>query len=340
MTANHQILFASRPEGMPEASNFDYQPIDVPTPGEGEMLLRMIFLSVDPYMRGRMILAKSYAAPFELGEPIYSGGVAEVMESNGGKFEKGAIVGGIMNWREYQTHDGSELTQIPNSGLPYSYALGALGMPGMTAWAGLNLHGKPKEGETLVVSAASGAVGAMVAQMGKAKGLRVVGVAGGAEKCAYVTDELGADACVDHRDPDLNKKLKEACPDGVDIYFENVGGATLDAVIPLFNPFARMPLCGMIAHYNDLGAPTGPDRAPALMRALLTMRVTVRGFIVTDHWNQFPEFLAETAPQIAAGKIKVKETVTDGLENAPSAFISLLSGGNFGKQIVRVGDDP
>ena len=339
MSANHETILASRPDGMPTSENFSYRECAAPEPGADEILIRLIYISVDPYMRGRMIVSKSYIAPFEVDKPLESGCVGQVVATNNDRYAVGDFVTGMMKWAELQTHTGKDLVKLDGK-LPLSYALGVLGMPGMTAWAGLNIHGKPKEGETLVVSAASGAVGSLVVQLGKAKGLRVVGVAGGAEKCVFVVDELGADACVDHRDPDLAANLKAACPDGVDIYFENVGGATLDAVTPLFNPFSRMPLCGMIAHYNDMAAPSGPDRAPAIMRAILTMRVNVRGFIVRDHWEKFPEFLGEVGPLVATGKVKVKETVTEGLENAPDAFMALLTGGNFGKQIVKVGDDP
>ena len=339
MSANHETILASRPDGMPTAANFSYRESSTPEPGAGEILIRLIYISVDPYMRGRMIVSKSYIAPFEVDQPLESGCVGQVVTSNNDRYAVGDFVTGMMKWSELQTHSGKDLVKLDGK-LPLSYALGVLGMPGMTAWAGLNIHGKPKEGETLVVSAASGAVGSLVVQLGKAKGLRVVGVAGGAEKCAFVVDELGADACVDHRDANLAANLKAACPNGIDIYFENVGGSTLDAVVPLFNPFSRMPLCGMIAHYNDMASPSGPDRAPAIMRAILTMRVNVRGFIVRDHWEKFPEFLAEVGPLVATGKVKVKETVTEGLENAPEAFMALLTGGNFGKQIVKVGDDP
>ena len=340
MSANHQILLASRPHGMPVAENFEHVEATAPQPGPGELQLRLIYLSVDPYLRGRMMDAKSYIAPFEIGKPVQSGCVAEVTASNNDGFAVGDIVVGMMDWAEVQTHSGKDLTKMSKTAGPLSYALGVLGMPGMTAWAGLNIHGRPKEGETLVVSAASGAVGSLVTQLGKARGLRVVGVAGGAEKCRYVVEELGADICLDHRDPDLAKKMKEACPKGIDIYFENVAGVTLEAVIPLLNPFSRIPLCGMIANYNLTAAPEGPDKLPALWRKLLTMRVNVRGFIVFDHWDRYGDFLAEVGPMVASGQVKAKETVSHGLAEAPNAFISLLQGGNFGKAVVKVGDEP
>jgi NADPH-dependent curcumin reductase CurA len=261
------------------------------------------------------------------------------MSSDVEGFAAGEVVTGRMKWAEYQTHDGEGLTKVP-PGTKLSYSLGVLGMPGMTAWAGLNIHGQPKAGETLVVSAASGAVGSLVAQLGKLKGLRVVGVAGGPEKCAFVRDELGADDCLDHRDPDLAAKMAAACPDGIDIYFENVGGVTLDAVLPNLNTFARIPLCGVISHYRLGANPPGPDRLPGLWRRLLTTRSTVRGFIIFDHWDRYPEFLEEVTPMVMDGRIKARESVSEGLASAPEAFISLLGGGNFGKQVVRVGPEP
>lgn len=339
MSTNAEIILASRPTGAPVAANFEHRAIEMPTIGDGQVHLRLIYLSLDPYLRGRMNAGKSYVPPFEVGAAMGSGCVAEVMESRNDGFAAGDLVMGGIDWVEHQAHSGEGLMKLDGRTKP-SYALGVLGMPGMTAWAGLNIHGKPKEGETLVVSAASGAVGSLVTQLGKSYGLRVVGVAGGAEKCGYVVDELGADACVDHRDLDLNAKLAAACPNGADIYFENVGGVTLDAVVPLMNPFSRMPVCGMIANYNDTGAAEGQDRLPFMMRSILTKRIAVRGFIVRDHWEKFPDFLAEVGPKVMSGEIKVKETMTQGLENTPAAFISLLEGGNFGKQVVQVGADP
>ncbi len=342
MTLNREILLASYPVGTPTPENFILREAPAPATPKGGVVLKLLWLSVDPYLRGRMSDAKSYAQPFVPGGPIYSGGVAEVLESDHPSYPKGALVMGIMNWAHLQAHTGAGLTVLdPAQGwgtaLSPSLSLGALGMPGLTAWVGLNVHGKPKEGETIVVSAATGAVGSMVCQLAKRRGLRVVGVAGGAEKCAYAVDVLGCDACVDHRDPDLKKKLAEACPKGVDIYFENVGGATLFAVLPILNFFARIPLCGMISQYNAMaGGAEGPDRSAQLWRAILVNRATVRGFIVFDHAEKTGEFLAEAAPLVAAGEIKVKETVTEGLENAPAAFLSLLSGTNFGKAVVKI----
>jgi NADPH-dependent curcumin reductase CurA len=336
MSNNHEIILASRPVGMPTAENFGHQAIANPEPAAGEVLLRTIYLSVDPYLRGRMNEGKSYIPPFEPGGPIESGCVAEVVASNNDAFKAGDYVVGSLKWAEVQTHSGAGLTKLNPAMGPLSYALGVMGMPGMTAWAGLTIHGKPKEGETIVVSAATGAVGSLVCQLAKLRGLRVVGVAGGAEKCAYAVETLGCDACVDHRDPDLKKKLRAACPDGVDIYFENVGGVTLSAVMPLMNPFSRIPLCGMISQYNLTDAGEGPDKSGAMWRAFLVSRITVRGFIVTDHWGQYPEFLAEVGPLLATGAVKAKESFTEGLSSAPDALLQVLSGGNFGKQVVRV----
>ena len=336
MSANTEVVLVTRPVGAPKPEYFAARPAPAPETGAGEIELKLLWLSVDPYMRGRMTDAKSYIAPFEPGEALEGGAVAEVTASDNPKFAVGDKVTGMLKWRAIQSHTGEGLTKLDPALPNPSWALGVLGMPGMTAWAGLTLHGKPKEGETIVVSAATGAVGSLVCQLAKAKGLRVVGVAGGSEKCAYAVEQLGCDVCVDHRDPDLKKKLKDACPKGVDIYFENVGGVTLEAVLPLLNPFSRIPLCGRIAHYNDTELPAGPDKSGLLWRLMLVNRVTVRGFIVTDHWDKFPEFLAEVTPMLMSGKVKVKETVMEGLENAPSAFIKLLEGGNMGKMVVKV----
>ncbi len=339
MPTNHEIQLASRPVGAPTDANFAHQTMPMPEAGAGEVLLRLVYLSVDPYLRGRMNDVKSYIPPFEVGKPLESGCVAEVVATNNPDFKVGDHVAGGMKWAEYQTHTGKGLTKLTPANGPLSYALGVLGMPGMTAWAGLNIHGRPVEGETIVVSAATGAVGSLVCQLAKHKGLRVIGVAGGAEKCTYAVKELGCDICLDHTDPDLKAKMKEATPKGVDIYFENVGGVTLEATFPRMNPFSRIPVCGMISGYNATGPYEGADRFGPIWRSILTNRISVRGFIVSDHWDQYPEFLAEVGPMLASGKVKAKESVTEGLENAPKAFMGLLSGANFGKAVVRVGPD-
>jgi NADPH-dependent curcumin reductase CurA len=337
---NRQILLASRPTGEPTSDNFKLVESNIPSPGHGQMLLRTIYLSLDPYMRGRMNAGKSYAQPVEVGEVMEGRAVGEVAESKLTGYEAGDLLFAPIGWQEYAVSDGTGVRKLDPSLRPISYALGVLGMPGLTAYTGLLNIGQPKSGETLVVAAASGAVGSVVGQIGKIKGCRVVGVAGGAEKCGYVKKELGFDECLDHRQPNLAEQLKTACPSGVDIYFENVGGKVLDAVLPMLNDFARIPVCGLIAHYNATELPPGPDRVPLLMHSILTKRLLFRGFIVSDFALQFPQFLADMVPWLKAGKIKYREDITDGLENAPHELIGLLRGENFGKKIIRVGAEP
>jgi NADPH-dependent curcumin reductase CurA len=342
MTAvrNRQILLASRPHGEPRPDNFRLVESDIPQPGPGRMLLRTIYLSLDPYMRGRMSAGPSYARPVEVGEVMEGRSVCEVVGSNLPQYREGDIVFAPTGWQEYSLSDGSGARKIDPALGPISYALGVLGMPGLTAYTGLLNIGQPKPGETLVVAAASGAVGSVVGQIGKIKGCRVVGIAGGERKCKYVAEELGFDACLDHHQPDLPARVKAACPEGIDIYFENVGGAVFDAVLPLLNDFARVPVCGIIAHYNDTELPAGPDRVPLLLRSILVKRLTFRGFIVWDFAAQFPDFLRDVSGWLREGKVKSREDVTDGLENAPRELIGLLRGENFGKKIIRVGPDP
>lgn len=337
---NRQILLASRPSGEPTLSNFKLIEAEIPTPGPGQMLLRSIYLSLDPYMRGRMNAGKSYARPVEIGAVMEGRAVGEVVGSNLSGYKTGDIVFAPMGWQEYALSDGMGTRKIDPSLGPISYALGVLGMPGLTAYTGLFNIGQPKSGETLVVAAASGAVGSVVGQIGRIKGCRVVGIAGGEKKCSYVKQELGFDECLDHREPQLAQKLKTACPSGIDVYFENVGGPVLDAVLPLLNDFARIPVCGQIANYNATELPPGPDRLPMLMLDILVRRLTFRGFIVSDFASQFPQFLADMVPWIKEGKIKYKEDITDGLENAPRELIGLLRGENFGKKVIRVGAGP
>jgi NADPH-dependent curcumin reductase CurA len=333
---NRQITLAARPDGEPRPENFRLVETAVPQPAEGQLLLKTLWLSLDPYMRGRMSAAKSYAKSVEVGEVMVGGTVSEVVESKHKDFKTGDIVAAMSGWQDYALSDGAMLRKLDSKAAPVSTALGVLGMPGMTAYFGLLEIGQPKPGETVVVSAASGAVGAVVGQIAKIKGCRVVGVAGGPEKCRYVTDELGFDACVDHRAPDLADKLAAACPKGIDVYFENVGGATWAAVFPLLNTHARVPVCGLIAHYNDKELPPGPDLTPRLMRAVLTKRLTLRGFIIFDFFPRFAEFERDVGAWVRAGKIKYREDVVEGLEAAPRAFIGLLRGKNFGKLLVRV----
>jgi NADPH-dependent curcumin reductase CurA len=333
---NRQIVLASRPEGEPSPDNFRLVEKEVPAPGDGQVLLKTLWLSLDPYMRGRISAAKSYARPVEIGEVMVGGAVSEVLESRNAHWKSGDIVMGYTGWQEYALSDGKGLRKLDPKVAPISTALGVLGMPGMTAYCGLFLIGQPKPGETVAVAAATGAVGAVVGQLAKLRGCRAIGIAGGPEKCRYLLDELGFDAAVDHRAPDLKEKLAAVCPDGIDVYFENVGGVVWDAVFPLLNTFARVPVCGVIAHYNDTELPPGPDRTPRLMRAILTKRLTVRGFLVSDFGDQEAAFLRDMSRWVREGKIKYREDVVDGLEAAPQALIGLLKGRNFGKLLVRV----
>jgi len=338
MPQGKRIVLASRPVGEPKPSDFRVEEYPVPAPGEGQVLLRTIWLSLDPYMRGRMSDAASYAAPVQIGEVMEGGTVSEVIASNNAAFKKGEIVLSRAGWQTHSLSDGRGLGKIDPQLAPISTAVGVLGMPGMTAYTGLLEIGKPQPGETVVVAAASGAVGSAVGQIAKIKGARAVGIAGGKEKCDYVKSELGFDECIDHRDPDLAARLKDACAKGIDVYFENVGGAVFDAVFPLLNNFARVPVCGLIAHYNDTEAKP-PKWASRFMFATLAKRLTFRGFIVSDFAARQSDFLRDMSQWLRDGKVKHKEFVTEGLENAPSAFIGLLKGANFGKQLVRVGPD-
>lgn len=342
MTANRnrQILLASRPQGEPTLGDFRLVDAEVPEPGPGQMLLRTIYLSLDPYMRGRMDAGPSYAAPVEVGAVMEGRSVCTVVWSNLPKYRAGDTVLAGTGWQEYALCDGRGVQRIDPTLRPISYALGVLGMPGLTAYTGLLNIGKPQTGETVVVAAASGAVGSVVGQIARIKGCRVVGVAGGDDKCRFVHEELGFDTCLDHRQHDLAERLKAACPRGIDIYFENVGGAVVDAVLPLLNNFARIPVCGLIAHYNATQLPTGPDRVPMVMHTILVKRLTFRGFIVTDFAAQYPQFLNEVSGWLREGRIKYREDITDGLENAPRQLIGLLKGENFGKKIIRVSPDP
>ena len=337
---NRRFLLASRPEGAPTPDNFRLESGAVPTPGAGDILLRTVFLSLDPYMRGRMSDAPSYAEPVAVDGLMVGGTVCRVAASGHPDYAEGDWVLAYTGWQDYAVSDGKGLYKLDPSRVPPSWALGILGMPGFTAYMGLTEIGRPQAGETVVVAAASGAVGSVVGQVAKQLGCRVVGIAGGPEKCAYVTDKLGFDACIDHRDEAFADQLQAACGDGIDVYFENVGGKVFDAVLPLLNPGARIPLCGLIASYNATELPPGPDRVPLLMGTLLKKRITVRGFIIFDDFgDRYGEFLDAMQPWLAAGKLHYREDVVDGLERAPEAFIGLLEGGNFGKLVVRVGPD-
>ena len=341
-----RIVLAKRPDGAPTAENFRLESVAMPEPGDGEVLARILYLSLDPYMRGRMDDAKSYAEAVAVDATMEGGCVAQVEASNAPGFEPGDIVMGMFGWASHGVAKAKTLLKLDPAAAPISTALGVLGMPGLTGWVGLKEYGRPKAGETLVVSAATGAVGSVVGQLGKIHGLRVVGVAGGAEKCAYAVETLGLDACIDHRAaPDakaLRAALAEACPEGVDIYWENVGGKTLEAVVPLMNVGGRIPVCGMIAWYNrgvlGPGGQPGPDRLPKMWRTILVNRLSVNGFIVLDHFHRFPESVGEVGGYLRDGRIAYRETVAEGLDSAPAAFMAMLEGGNFGKQLVKVSE--
>ncbi len=333
-----RVVLAARPQGAPKPEDFRVETAPVPAPAEGQFLARVIWLSLDPYMRGRMDDVKSYAKPVALGATMEGECVAAVIASQHQGYAVGDIVAGRFGWTTHALSDGSDVRRVDPAAAPLQTALGVLGMPGHTAWVGLTEILAARSGETIVVSAATGAVGSLACQLAKHRGLRVIGVAGGPEKCRYAVDTLGCDACPDHRAArdaaELSAAIAAAAPDGVDLYFENVGGKTLDATLRAMNPHGRIAVCGMIGWYSGAGAEA--IAAPALWRAILTRRLTARGFIVTDHADARPAFLAEVAPLVRSGAIAYRETVADGLAAAPAAFIRMLEGGNFGKQLVRV----
>lgn len=334
---NRQVLLNSRPVGAPVSDNFHLVETAIPQPGPGQMLLRTLYLSLDPYMRGRMSDAPSYAAPVTIGEPMVGGTVSRVEESRHPDFQAGDLVVAYAGWQDYALSDGSGVIKLDPGMAEPSMALGVLGMPGFTAHMGLLDIGQPKSGETVVVAAASGAVGSVVGQIARLKGCRVVGIAGGSKKCRYVVETLGFDTCIDHHSANLPEALAAACPRGIDVYFESVGGAVFDAVLPLLNVKARIPLCGLIAHYNDTQLPAGPDRLGLLTRTVLTKRIKLQGFIIFDDYgDRYSEFYAQMRTWLDTGAIKYREDIIDGLENAPQAFIGLLQGANFGKLLIRV----
>lgn len=335
-STNRRIVLASRPQGAPVAYNFRIETADIPSPNEGEILLRSVYLSLDPYMRGRMNDAKSYADPVAIDETMVGGTVCQVVESKHDNFDKGEWVLAFTGWQDYGISNGEGLIKMGMEPSHPSYALGVMGMPGFTAYMGLLDIGQPKEGDTLVVAAATGAVGSMVGQIGKLKGCRVVGVAGGAEKCDYAKTQLGFDECIDHKADDFAEQLAKVCDKGIDVYFENVGGKVFDAVLPLLNTGARIPLCGLISQYNATSLPEGPDRMSMLMAQLLIKRIKMQGFIIFDDYaHRYGEFAADMTKWLAQGKIHYREHLVDGLENAPEAFIGLLEGKNFGKLVVQ-----
>ena len=336
---NRRIVLAARPRGLPTARDFRVEEAAVPTPRDGQVLLRTLYLSLDPYMRNVMDeVAPVYARSVPLGEPMVGGTISRIVASNHPKFREGELVLANAGWQDYALSDGLDLSSLADMSHP-SHALGVLGMPAFTAYVGLLDIGQPNPGETLVVAAATGAVGAVVGQIAKLKGARVIGIAGGAAKCRYAVEELGFDVCLDRRDPQLAQQLAAACPRGIDVYFENVGGAVFDAVLPLLNIGARIPVIGVIAHYNDEVVSPGPDRLPKTMAAVLQKRIRMQGLIILDHYaDRFDAFRSDMSEWVAAGKVKLREDVIDGLENAPAAFIGLLEGRNFGKLVVRVAE--
>ncbi|MCK0170482.1 NADP-dependent oxidoreductase [Aliiroseovarius sp. S1123] len=339
-TTNRRIVLAERPVGLPDENTLRIEDVDILAPKDGEMLLRTVYLSLDPYMRGRMNDAKSYAEPVKIDEVMTGQVVAEVVTSNLSGFTKGDLVLAGSGWQDYAISDGTEVVNLGASPTNPSWSLGILGMPGYTAYAGLLKIGEPKPGETVVVAAASGPVGATVGQIAKIKGCRAVGIAGGAEKCAHVVNNLGFDICIDHNADDFAEQLKAACPDGIDVYFDNVGGKVLYGVLPLLNPFARMPVCGVVAWYNLTGLPDGPDFGPMIMSTILRMKVKVQGFIIFDSFpiSTYKEFVRDMTGWLAEGKVQYKEQMVDGLESAPEALNDLLLGKSFGKMVVKVGD--
>lgn len=340
MTRSTRILLARRPQGRPSPDDFRIEQADLPEPGDGQVLVRTIWLSLDPYMRGRMNEGPSYVAPVGLGEVMQGESVGEVVESRHPDFTPGMFVRAFGGWQSHAVLPGERLTRLDPNEAPLSTALGVLGMPGLTAYVGLHTIARPKAGETVVIGAASGAVGAIAGQLARSMGCRVVGVAGGADKRRYVTEDLGFDACLDRKEPDLAGRLAAACPKGVDIYVELVGGELFHAVLPLMNVHGRIPVIGMIAWYNLSALPEGPDRTPSVMRAILTKRLHVEGMIVYDRYDLEPEFRREVGELVRSGRLKYREDVVEGLERAPQALIDLLEGRNFGKLLVAVSPDP
>ena len=332
---NTQVLFSNRPEGAPTESNFEIVKTPIPGAGDGQVVRQTIYLSLDPYMRGRMSAQKSYAEGAKLGEPMVGQTVSRVIESKNPKFRPGDYVLTSDGWQQYGISDGKGLRKLNPEEAPISWALGVLGMVGLTAYVALLDIGKPKEGETVVVSAAAGAVGSIAGQIAKIKGCRVVGVAGTDEKCKWVVNGLGFDACINYKTEDLGAALKAACPKGIDVYFDNVGGAVLEAVLKRINVHARIPLVGLISQYNDAKLPPGPN-----LGSILVNRALIQGMIIFDHVDRMPAFLRDMSQWLREGKIKYREDVIQGLENAPRAFIGLLKGENIGKRVVQVAKDP
>ena len=333
-----RIALARRPDGAPVPEDFAFETSDIPTPANGEVVIACTHLSLDPYMRGRMDDVKSYAPSVDIGGTMTGQGVGTVIASKADGFAEGDVVTGMTGWASHACLPASDLRKLDGGAQP-STALGVLGMPGLTGWVGLHKYGRPQKGETLVVGAATGPVGSMVGQLAKSMGLRTIAIAGGAEKCKLATDTFGFDAAIDHRAHDDAKSLRaaiaEAAPDGVDIYWENVGGKLLEAVLPLMNVHGRIPVCGMIAWYGGANI-AEQNQLPTLWRSVLTKRLSVSGFIIFDHWDEYPAFLRDVEPKVAGGEIAYLEDVADGLDAMPQAFIDMLNGGNVGKQIVKL----
>ncbi|MEM9253877.1 MAG: NADP-dependent oxidoreductase [Pseudomonadota bacterium] len=336
-SVNRRIVLAARPIGAPTLQDFRLEEVAVPVPSDGQVLLRTRWLSLDPYMRGRMNAGDSYAPGMALGDVMVGGTVSEVVDSKHPGFMVGDLVSAFSGWQDYAVANGKGLLKLdPRIPRP-SYALGVLGMPGLTAYVGLLDIGQPQPGETVVLAASTGAVGSVVGQIAKLKGCRVVGIAGAKEKCEYAVKELGYDTCISHYDADMPEQLKAACPDGIDVYFENVGGSSWEAAMPLLNNFARIPVCGLIADYNQTELPPGPDRMGLLQGLILRKSLKMQGFIVSNYVHRTPAFIGDMTQWLEAGEIVYREDVVEGLVNAPEAFLGLFSGANFGKLVVQVG---
>lgn len=336
---NRRYVLAQRPQGMPSDQDIRLEEIALPEPVQGQVLLRTLYLSLDPYVRGRMDDTPSYSPPLAIGEVICGGTVCRVEQSLNEKYQVGDLVLAYTGWQDYALSDGEGLQKLDANMDRPSYALGLLGMPGFTGYMGLTDIGNPQPGETVVVAAATGAVGSVVGQVAKLRGCHAVGIAGGAEKCRYAVETLGFDICLDHKAPDFAVQLKRACSKGIDVYYENVGGAVFDAVLPLLNTKARIPVCGMISQYNGHHSDHQQDRLPLLMSTILKKRMRVEGFIISqDYGDRYPEFYAQMSTWLAQGKIAFKEDIVEGLENSISAFQGLLSGKNFGKLIIKVAE--
>lgn len=330
MDKNQQVLLRERPDGWVTPEHFELVDADMPEPREGGILVRNHWLSLDPYMRSRISAAKSYAQGVEPGQVMVGGTVGEVIESHSDKFKVGDLVLAATGWQQYAALPAKQALRIDARDVPATAYLGVMGMPGITAWTGLMTICEPKAGDTVVVDAASGAVGSVVGQLAKSLGCRVVGIAGGATKCGYVVNELGFDACVDHRSPDFEQALDAALPDGIDCLFENVGGAIFESLLPRMNVFGRVALCGMVSEFNR------PPHAHHSLRAILIHRLKVQGFIVSDRMDTWPDIRKQLHARVAKGELKFKESIAHGLENAPAAFVGMLKGENFGKQLVKL----